>query len=144
MPLCNQVKPVLSVETATQLAISLVNQPGALAKVCAALAQAEINIHALTVLETWGEHSVVRTVVSDPQRALRFLGDAGIDALETEVLMIETDNQPGALGKIAERLSASGINIEYAYLSAAAKVERGCIILRPSDIEKAKTLLRDS
>jgi hypothetical protein len=133
-----------SVDTATQLAISLVNQPGTLAQVCGALSKADINIHALTVLETWSEHSVVRTVVSDPERAQRFLRDANLEALETEVLMIETDNQPGALGKIAERLSAAGINIEYAYLSAAAKAERGCIILRPSDVEKAQEILRDS
>ena len=59
----------LSVETATQLAISLVNKPGTLAQVCAALSKAEINIRALTVMETWGEHSVVRTVVSDPSLA---------------------------------------------------------------------------
>jgi hypothetical protein len=137
------MKAVLSVEIATQLAISLVNRPGTLAQVCEALSKAQINIQALTVLETWGEHSVVRTVVSDPQRALRFLGEAGIDVLETEVLIIETENQPGVLGKIADQLGKSGINIEYAYVSAVARAEKGCMIVRPSDIERAQKVLRD-
>ena len=36
--------PTLSMESATQLAVFLANRPGALARVCEALAQAEINI----------------------------------------------------------------------------------------------------
>lgn len=41
------MNPSLSIETATQLAVFLANRPGALARVCEALARAEINIHAL-------------------------------------------------------------------------------------------------
>ena len=40
--------PKLSVETATQLAVFLANRPGALARVCQTLADAGINIYALT------------------------------------------------------------------------------------------------
>jgi hypothetical protein len=42
--------PKLSVETATQLAVFLANRPGALARVCEALANAGINIYALVHL----------------------------------------------------------------------------------------------
>ncbi len=59
------VNTLCSTERATQLVISLVNQPGKLASVCDALAKAEINIRALTVLETWGDNSILRTLVSD-------------------------------------------------------------------------------
>ena len=38
--------PTLSIETATQLAVFLVNRPGALARACDALANAGINIYA--------------------------------------------------------------------------------------------------
>ena len=41
-------------------------------------------------------------VVSDPTKALMLLGEAGVLALETDVLTIETANQPGILAKIAE------------------------------------------
>src|SRR5438552_15245988 len=106
--------PKLSIETATQLAVFLANRPGALARVCEALAKAEININALATSDTV-DHTVVRLVVSDPTKALMLLGDAGVLALETEVLMIETANEPGVLAKIAERLAAAEGNIEYAY-----------------------------
>jgi hypothetical protein len=133
--------PKVSIEKATQLAVFLANRPGALARVCDALAKAEINIHALATSDTV-DHTVVRMVVSDPTKALMLLGEAGVLALETEVLMIETASQPGVLAKIAERLADAEVNIEYVYL-AGREAEKGLIVLRPSDIEKAQSALRD-
>jgi hypothetical protein len=132
--------PKLSMETATQLAVFLANRPGALARVCAALAQAGISIHALATSDSI-DHSVVRMVVSDPMKALMLLGETGTLALESEVLMIDAANEPGMLGKIAERLAAASINIEYAYLAASPKAERGLIIVRPSDVDQARRVL---
>ena len=134
--------PKLSIESATQLAVFLANRPGALARVCEALAKAEINIHALATSDTV-DHSVVRMVVSDPTKALMLLGEAGVLALESDVLMIETDNKPGVLAKIAERLAESEVNIEYVYLAGSPKAAKGLIVLRPSDVEKAQSVLRD-
>jgi len=136
------VSPKLAVETATQLAVFLANRPGALARVCEALANAEIDIHALATSDTV-DHTVVRMVVSDPTKALMLLGEAGVLALETEVLTIETKSQPGVLAKIAERLAEAEINIEYAYLAGGRGTEKGLIILRPSDVEKARRVLQD-
>jgi len=132
----------LSIESATQLAVFLANRPGALARVCEALAKAEINIHALATSDTV-DHSVVRMVVSDPTKALMLLGEAGVLALESDVLVIETANKPGVLAKIAERLAESEVNIEYVYLAGSPKAAKGLIILRPSDVEKAQSVLRD-
>ncbi len=134
--------PKLSIEPATQLAVFLANRPGALARVCEALAQAQINIHALATSDTV-DHTVVRMVVSDPTKALMLLGEAGVLALETEVLMIETANEPGVLAKIAERLADAEVNIEYAYLAGGRGAEKGLTVLRPSDVEKAQSALRD-
>src|SRR5260370_29325684 len=94
--------PKLSMKSATQLAVFLGNRAGALARVCDALAKAEINIHARATSDTV-DHSVVRMVVSDPTKALMLLGEAGALALESDVLMIEAQNEPGVLGKIAEQ-----------------------------------------
>src|SRR2546421_657639 len=134
--------PKLSIETATQLAVLLANRPGALARVCEALAKAGVNIHALATSDTV-DHTVVRMVVSDPTKALMLLGEAGVLAIETEVLTIETTSQPGVLAKIAERLAEAEVNIEYAYLAGGREVEKGLIVLRPSDVEKAKRALKD-
>lgn len=135
------MNPKLSMEPATQLAVFLSNRPGALARVCDALAKAEINIHAMATSDTV-DHSVVRMVVSDPTRALMLLGEAGVLALENDVLMIESDNQPGMLARIADRLSAAAVNIEYVYLATSLKSARGLMILRTSDMDKAHRILQ--
>lgn len=134
--------PKLPVGTATQLAVFLANRPGGLARVCDELAKAGINIYALATSDTV-DHTVVRMVVSDPTRALMLLGEAGVLTLETDVLTIETANEPGVLAKIAERLAEAEVNIEYTYLAAAHKADKGLIILRPSDVEKANRALED-
>ena len=133
---------MVSMEPATQLAVFLSNRPGALARVCEELAKAEINIHALATSDTI-DHSVVRMVVSDPTRALMLLGEAGVLALENDVLIIQTDNHPGTLAKIAQRLSDAGVNIEYTYMAATLDADKGLMILRPNDVDKALRALRD-
>src|SRR5213595_2057007 len=132
----------LSVESATQLAVFLANRPGALARVCEALAQAQINIHGLATSDTV-DHSVVRMVVSDPTKALMLLGEAGVLALENDVVLIDAVNEPGILSEIAERLGKAGVNIEYLYIAAAMNAERGLMVLRASDVNKAMKALSD-
>ena len=131
------MKKILSLETAVQLAVFLENRPGALARVCEALAKAGINIHALTVSDTV-DHSVIRMIVSDPTKALMLLGERGVLAFENDVLCIDAVNERGVLGKIADALSRAEVNIEYAYFASSITSPKGMIILRASDLEKAK------
>jgi hypothetical protein len=134
------MKMILSLETMTQLAVFLENRPGALARVCEALAKAGINIHALTVSDTV-DHAVVRMIVSDPTKALMLLGERGVLAFENDVLCIDASNERGVLGKIAEALSRAEVNIEYAYLATGENSPKGMIVLRPSNVEKARHAL---
>lgn len=123
-----------------QLALFLENKPGTLGAVCDELAKAKINIYALTISDTV-DHSVVRMVVSDSNRALMILGERGVLVVENDVLMIENSNKPGSLGRIAHRLSAAKINIEYAYLATSPNSTKGLLILRASNTKKALEIL---
>lgn len=119
-----------------QLALFLANKPGTLAAVCDELSKANINIYALTISDTV-DHSVVRMVVSDTRRALSILESHSVLVIETPVLMIENQNKPGTLARIAHRLAAAKVNIEYAYLATSPGSKKGLLILRPSDPKKA-------
>ena len=125
----------------TQLSVFLANTPGTLAAVCEELAKAKINIYALTISDTV-DHAVVRLVVSDPRRALTMFEERGVLTVDNNVLCIENSNQPGALAKIARRLSKGKMNIEYAYLATSPGAKRGLLILRVADPKKALTLLK--
>ena len=84
--------------------------------------------------EAWMRSGVHLPVV---EVRLRYRKAARFD----DVLTIETASEPGVLGKIAERLAEAEVNIEYTYLAAGRGGERGLIILRPSDVEKARRVL---
>jgi hypothetical protein len=110
--------------------------------VCEAMAKAGINIYALATSDPV-DHTAVRMVVSDPTKAFMVLGEGGLLALETDVLTIETASENGVLAKIAERLAEAKVNIQYTYLAGGREAEKGLIILRPSDVEKARRMLEE-
>src|SRR5437588_9838868 len=115
-----KMKKILSLETMTQLAVFLENRPGALARVCEALAKAGINIHALTVSDTV-DHSVVRMIVNDPTKALMLLGERGVLAFENDVHCIDAENEMGVHGKSADAMQSAEVNIDKAYCAAEEK-----------------------
>ena len=124
----------------TQLALFLDNKPGTLARVCEALSQARINIYAITTSDTV-DHSVIRMIVSDPRKALLLFEEHGTLVVESEVLMIEGDNKPGSLSRIAQKLADGGINIEYCYCATPPDARKGLLILRTSNAKKALKIL---
>jgi len=127
-------------EIKTQLALFLANKPGTLAAVCDALAEEKINIFGLTISDTV-DHAVVRMVVSDYKKALSIFEERGTLVIENEVLMLEHDNKPGTLSKVAKKLAAEKVNIEYAYLATAPSAEKGVLIFRPDNLKKAFEIL---
>lgn len=129
-----------TLRTVEQLAIFIENRPGTLSDVCDALADEKINIYGLTVSDTV-DHAVVRMVVSDTRRAIAVLEARGVLVLESEVLMIENDNKPGSLSRIARALAGGRVNIEYAYLASMPSAKKGLLILRVEDVRKAFKIL---
>jgi hypothetical protein len=123
-----------------QLALFLENRPGTLARVCDALAAARINIYAISSSDTV-DHIVLRMVVSDPAKALFVFEEHGTLVVEDDVLMITGDNKPGSLAKVAHKLAAGKVNIEYAYCATPPDAKKGLLILRVSDARKAMKLL---
>ncbi len=124
-----------------QLALFLHNQPGTLAAVCDALAEARINIYGLSVADA-SDHAIVRLVVSDPRKAMHIFEAHGTLAVGSDVLMIENENRPGMLSRIARALATNKINIEYAYLASQPTAKKGLLIMRVSDPKKALRVLK--
>jgi len=125
---------------ATQLALFLDNKPGTLARVCDALSAAKINIYAISTSDSV-DHCVVRMVVSEPRKAMLLFEEHGTLVVESEVLMFEGDNKPGALAQICHKLAKADINIEYAYCATPPDARKGLLILRVSNPKKTMKLL---
>ena len=123
-----------------QLAIFLDNRPGMLARVADALAEAKINIFAITTSDTV-DHSVIRLVVSDYRRAMHVFEEHGTLVVEDDVLMFEGSNKPGEMARIAHKLAEAKINIEYCYSATPPSAKQGLMILRVSNPGKALKVL---
>ncbi len=123
-----------------QLAIFLDNRPGMLACVADALAEAKINIYAITTSDTV-DHTVIRMVVSDYRRALHVFEERGTLVVEDDVLMFEGSNRPGEIARIAHKLANAKINIEYCYSATPPQAKQGLLILRVSNPGKALKVL---
>lgn len=123
-----------------QLAIFLENRPGTLARVCDALAENKINIYAISTSDTV-DHTVIRMVVSDYRRAQHIFEEHGTLCVEDDVLLIEGDNKPGSLSKIAHKLGDAKINIEYAYCATPPDAKKGLLVLRVNNAKKALKVL---
>ena len=123
-----------------QLAIFLDNRPGTLARLADALAEANINIYAITTSDTV-DHSVIRLVVSDYRKAIHLFEQHGTLVVEDDVLMIAGTNKPGELARIARKLAQAKINIEYCYSATPAEAKKGMMIMRVSNPAKALKVL---
>ena len=127
-------------EITKQLAIFLDNRPGMLARVADALAEAKINVYAITTSDTV-DHSVIRLVVSDYRRALHVFEEHGTLVVEDDVVMVEGSNKPGEIARIARRLAEAKINIEYCYSATPPDAKKGLLVLRVSNPTKALKVL---
>jgi hypothetical protein len=123
-----------------QLAVFLDNRPGMLARVADALAEAKINIYAITTSDTV-DHSVIRLVVNDYRRALHVFEEHGSLVVEDDVLMIDGSNKPGEIARIAHKLAEAKVNIEYCYSATPPDAKKGLLILRVSNPTKALRVL---
>jgi hypothetical protein len=123
-----------------QLAIFLDNRPGMLARVADALAEAKINLYAISTSDTV-DHSVIRMVVSDYRRAMHVFEEHGTLVVEDDVLLIEGSNKPGELAKLAHKLANAKINIEYCYSATPHESKKGLLVVRVSNASKALKVL---
>lgn len=97
-----------------QLTVFLENTEGRLAALCRTLADANINMSALTIAET-SDYGIVRIICNDVFRAVDVLEEAGFRATKTKVLAVEVPDRPGALAELLEALGKTDVNIEYGY-----------------------------
>jgi hypothetical protein len=124
----------------TQFSVFLVNKPGVLAVVTNALAKAKVNVSALTLMDSV-EHGVLRLVTDNAVGARKVLGTSHDEWAESDVLVMELDNNPGAFSDIVSILADAHINISYAYCTGGACGGKTTAVFKVADIKKAKKLL---
>ena len=128
-------------ELVTQFSVFLVNKPGVLAQITRRLAEAKLNITAMTLMDA-SEHGVLRVITTDPHKTRSALADVNLPTTETEVLMIEMPNKSGALADVCGRLALAHINISYAYVTTGGPGGKARGVFKVADVKKAMKVLK--
>jgi hypothetical protein len=119
----------------TELNLRLPNSPGALAGICELLAAERVNIIALSV-EASGQ---LRLVVDNHVHAASVLREQHHQVAERQVIVSSVGAGPGTLSPVLRLVADAGVNIEYAYGSAAAgaTMAGAAIVLGIADAQRA-------
>jgi hypothetical protein len=119
-----------------QLSIFIENRAGRLAEITRVLADAAVNIRALSLADT-SDFGIMRVLVDKPNEAVNALTAAGLTVRPTEVVAAEIVDRPGGLATVLALLEGSGINVEYMYAFLERHKDNAIIVFRFEDTQRA-------
>ena len=125
-----------------QISVFLENRPGMLDAMTVVLAEAGIDLRALSLAET-KDFGIVRMIVDDVYETANVLKNNGYIASMTPVVAVMIPDEVGGLSRVLAALTGAGINVEYMYASLAGKSSgHAYMILRVEKTDVAETALR--
>ncbi|MEI7541902.1 MAG: ACT domain-containing protein [bacterium] len=119
-----------------QLSIFVENREGRLADIMAILAEAKINIRALSLADT-ADFGVLRMIVDTPDKAITFLKSKDVVVKTTDIIAVEVEDQPGGLAKVLNVFKNAKINIEYMYAFVEKNNSNAVMVFRVEKPEEA-------
>ena len=111
---------------AVDLTIDVENEPGALARVSAAISDAGVNIAAATCLGP-GERAELHILVKHGEAAKHALAVShGVTVTgEREVVVVEVDDRPGVLADLTRKVAQAGVDLDLVYVATRNRVVFG-------------------
>lgn len=126
-----------------QLSVFVENKPGRLSGICHTLAEANINIRAMSIHDTV-DHAIIRLIVDNPTKALILLEEEGVYIVTQDVVVLQVENRPGVMSEIATKLFRADANIEYAYCTAGKNQDVGCLVIKTKDAEQTLEIIEET
>jgi hypothetical protein len=124
-----------------QISAWVEDRPGMLGRVAEALGEKKVDIRAFMAAVMDGR-GFVRVVVDKPALARRIFSKHGWQTTEDDLVEVAIPDRPGALGRVADKLGAAGINVQYAYLGTAKSASKVNLYLAVPDPGAALKALR--
>jgi hypothetical protein len=126
------------VTMAWDITLELENRPGRLAALGEAAGQKGINIEGICGFPC-GDVAELHILVEDVATASDAFAVAGFEPThEREVLVIDIEDRPGELGRLAGRLADAGINIDLLYLATNTRAVVGV-----DDVQAGRDVLQE-
>ena len=118
------------------LVIEVDDEPGALARVAAAISDAGVNISAATWTGPTAR-AEMHILVPHAEAARHALAISSLAVTrEREVVVVEVDDRPGVLADMARKVADAGINIDLVYIAT-----RNRVVFGAADLQGLKDVL---
>lgn len=127
--------------TIEQLSIFVENKAGRMAEIAAILAEADIDIRALSLADT-SSYGILRLIVDKPAAAAAALREHGLSFSINQVLAVRMADRPGGFAGVLRVLAEGAVNVEYLYAFLGRDAGSAIVILRVEDNAQAASLLR--
>ena len=115
-----------------QISVFLENRAGQLAQITRLLADANVDIRAISIAET-ADYGLARMIVDDSYKASSILLQHGDILSMTPVWAVEVPDRPAGLADLLAVLAEAHVDVEYMYSLFAGKDGHAYMILRISD-----------
>jgi hypothetical protein len=126
-----------------QISVFLENNVGRLGVVTRVLADAGINIRAISIADT-ADFGILRLIVDKNEEAVKALTAGGFTTRLNDVVAVEVADSPGALAKVMELFQKSNVNIEYLYASLEGKVGKAVVIFKIKNLETGLKIVQEN
>jgi hypothetical protein len=118
------------------LVIAIENEPGALARVAAAISDAGVNLSAATCMGT-AEEVELHVLVPHAEAARHALAISHLAVTrEREVVVVEVEDRPGVLADLTRKIAKAGVNLDLVYVAT-----RNRVVFGADDLEALKAAL---
>ena len=124
-----------------QLSVFIENRPGQLANIVKLIADAGINLRAMSIAES-AEFGILRLIVSDTDKAKEILSGEAI-VKTNDVVAVRMPDAQGALYTILTVLDKAAVNVEYSYAFTAPKNGGAYVVFRVDDAASAEKILAE-
>ena len=126
-----------------QLSIFVENKTGRLAEITRAIADAGVDIRAISIADT-SDFGILRLIVDNPGKAVEALKKVNMTVSLTTVIAISILDKPGEFANAMDVLAKAGVCIEYMYAFISRDNGKAIVILRVNNNEKAIEALQRS
>ena len=126
-----------------QISVFLENRIGQLAEITNLLAEAGVDIRALSIAET-SDYGLARMIVDDSQKASSILLQHGDILSMTPVWAVEVPDRPGGLAEVLGVLADAGVDVEYVYAFVAKTGNHAWVVMRVNNNTEAERILREN
>lgn len=124
-----------------QLSVFIQNRAGKIASIVKALAEAKVDIRAISIADT-ADFGILRMLVDNIEVAKTTLSNLNCIISVNEVAVIAVADEPGGVSGMLDFMAGEGVDIEYMYSLIQRDNAKAYMVIRASDEDKLRDVLK--